>query len=188
MTNDIYNLKSTYFDWICSLVSDSKPDKRASYKRLLLYLNSIIFTYTIPMDGNRYEDGINLRYRFGYEHGIEDSIIASYLDDCPCSVLEMMVALAFRCEEHIMFNPSKGMRPGRWFWEMIHNLGLSEMKDSRFDERYVDGCINRFLDREYTHDGEGGLVYIPNSKYDMRTTEIWYQMMRFLSNYRRNGD
>lgn len=185
MTRDIH---SDYFDWLCSLVRDSKPSSRSSYKKLLTYLYNVEFVYIMPMDANRYEDGINLRYRFGYEHNIEDPVIASCLDTNPCSILEMMVALAYRCEEHIMFNPSSGNKSGRWFWMMIKNLGLGNITDNRFDEEYVNSVVWRFLDRQYDPDGSGGLICIPNSKYDLRTMEIWYQMMRYLSEYRRNGD
>jgi len=185
----IRDLNGEYFNWLCSLVQDSKPSRKASYVKLLAYLHENDFIYVLPMDGNRYDDGINLRYRFGYENNIEAPIIASYLDNNPCSILEMMVALAVRCEEHIMIDPNKGLRSGRWFWMMIKNLGLDNMCDSRFDPDLANFVIWRLLNRDYTHDGEGGLVYIPNSRYDMRTTEIWYQMMRYLSEYRRNvGD
>jgi len=76
--------------------------RRLSYQKLLRHLHNIDFQYMLPMDGNRAEDGIDLRYRFGYEKEYEGSTIASYLDNSPCSVLEMLIALAFRCEEHIM--------------------------------------------------------------------------------------
>ena len=105
MTRDI---QKDYFDWLCSMVKDSKPSSRSSYRRLLAYLFSTEFVYVMPMDGNRYEDGINLRYRYGYEHGIADPVIASCLDTSPCSIFEMMVALSTRCEEHIMLNPDAG--------------------------------------------------------------------------------
>ena len=184
----IHDVNRDYFEWLCSLVSDSKPNRRASYNHLLEYLYSTEFVYTLPMDGNRYDDGINLRYRFGYEHNIDGPVIASCLDIKPCSIFEMMVALAFRCEEHIMYNPSCGMMSGRWFWMMISNLGLKDMTDRNYDGEYVNSVIWRFLDRKYSYDGEGGLIYIKDSKYDMRSMEIWYQMQRYLSEYRRNGE
>ena len=40
-----------------------------SYRRLFYKLHDTEFAYTIPMDGNRAEDGIELRYRFGREQG-----------------------------------------------------------------------------------------------------------------------
>ena len=100
MTRDLHN---EYFDWLCSLINDSQLSNKPYFK-LLLYLYDTEFVYVLPMDGNRYEDGINLRYRFGDENYIEGPVIASCLDDKPCSILEMMVALADRCETHIMFN------------------------------------------------------------------------------------
>jgi hypothetical protein len=153
---------------------------KRSYRQLLSYLHSVDFDYTIPMDGNRAEDGVDLRYRFGYEYDYDGPIIANYLDDRPCSVLEMLVALAIRCEEHIMDDPDIGNRTGKWFWDMIMNLGLHAMDDTRFDKIYVEGIVYRFLDREYGRNGEGGLFTIPNCRRDLRTVEIWYQMCWYL--------
>lgn len=176
-----HEINNEYFEWMCHIISDAKYTKRLSYKKLLLYLNSNDFIYIIGQDGNRYEDGVELRYRFGYEKDIPIAIIARYLDDRPCSILEMLVALSLRCEEHIMDNPDIGNRTGKWFWDMIFNLGLESMTDSRFDEDYVSKIIYRFLNREYEHDGRGGLVTVPNCRYDMRSIEIWYQMMWYLN-------
>lgn len=168
-------IQSEYFDWMYNLVN-GKPH----FQLLLHRLNDTPFTYIIPMDGNRAEDGVELRYRFGYEVGYDDRIIASYLDDRDCSVLEMMVALALRCEEHIMDDPDFGDRTGRWFWDMINSLGLSNMTDSRFNIYYVDEVINIFLDRHYDRDGKGGLFTVKNSSRDLRSVEIWYQMSWYL--------
>lgn len=184
MTRDIH---SDYFNWLCSLVNDSKPSRR-SYNSLLAFLHETEFVYIMPMDGNRFADGINLRYRFGECMSIDGPVIASCLDDKPCSILEMMVALAVRCETHIMGDPENGNLSGRWFWKMIENLGLSEMYDNRFDGEYANYVVYRFMNREYSSDGEGGLVYLPDCQYDLRSMEIWYQMMRYLSEYRRNGE
>ena len=112
--------------------------------------------------------------------GYRDAMIAAYLDDSPCSVLEMMTALAVRCEEHIMTDPDVGNRTGQWFWQMITNLGLGDMTDSKFDRKYVDLVIQRFLDRTYEPDGKGGLFTIEHCPYDLRTVEIWYQLCWYL--------
>lgn len=181
------DINSEYFEWLCSLIRDSKPRKHTSYKKLLVYLYQTEFIYVIPMDGNRYADGIDLRYRFGYEHNIDGPVIASCLDNFPCSILEMMVALAFRCEEHIMYNPDYGLMSGRWFWKMITNLGLENMYDNNFDYEIVNNVIYRFLNRDYSPDGAGSLVYIPNCPYDLSSMEIWYQMQRYLTECMKNG-
>ena len=144
-------------------------------------LSKTDFYYTIPMDGNREADGIDLRYRFGYENSYDESMIAAYLDDRPCSVLEMMIALAIRCEENIMDDPDIGDRTGQWFWSMIENLGLSDMDDAEYDELYVHRIVKRFLDRGYKKNGEGGLFTIHHSAgRDLRNVEIWYQMCWYL--------
>ena len=184
MTRDI---QKDYFNWLCKIVSDSKPNRR-SYSKLLWYLHEIEFTFIIPMDENRCVDGVELRYRYGRLHNIEGPVIASCLDVTPCSVLEMMVALAARCEDNIMVDPAYGSRPGRWFWMMIRSLGLGNMSDGNFDIEYANSIIWRFLNREFERDGKGGLVYIPGTQYDMRSMEIWYQMQRYLIEYRRNGE
>ena len=183
MTRDI---NRDYFEWLCSMINNSRSVRR-SYGKLLEYLHHTEFTFVIPMDENRCIDGANLRYRFGEERGIDGPVIASCLDNQPCSILEMMVALAVRCEETIMGQPGKNV-PGRWFWMMINSLGLFEMTDKNFDDEYVNYVVWRFLDREYDRDGKGGIVYIPGTREDMRSMEIWYQMMRYLSEYRRNGE
>ena len=92
----------------------------------------------------------------------------------------MMTALAVRCEEHIMTDPDVGNRTGQWFWQMITNLGLVDMTDSKFDRKYVDLVIQRFLDRTYEPDGKGGLFTIEHCPYDLRTVEIWYQLCWYL--------
>ena len=41
----------------------------------------------------------------------------------------MMIALAIRCEEHIMDDPDAGDRTGQWFWSMLVSLGLGSMDE-----------------------------------------------------------
>ena len=100
--------------------------------------------------------------------------------DEPCSVLEMMVALAIRCEESIMDNPVYGDRTGQWFWNMIVSLGLGSMTDEMYDRDYVDNIVDRFLDRDYSPDGRGGLFTIRNCEYDLRDVEITHQLYWYL--------
>lgn len=173
-------LKHAYFEWMCQLVCDDRYSKRTSHHKLVTRLHEIDFEYTIAMDGNRAEDGTDLRYRFAYENGYDGPMIATYLDDRPCSVLEMMIALALRCEEHIMDDPDVGNRTGQWFWSMIVSLGLGSMTDEKYDQRYVDMVIDRFLRREYKPNGEGGLFKLEHCRYDLRSVEIWYQMNYYL--------
>ena len=179
MTRD--ELNNEYFEWLYQFVCDEQYLNGSSYRKLLIYLHSRAFEYSIAMDGNRAEDGVDLRYRFGYEKAYEDSVIASYLDNEPCSILEMMVALAIRCEEHIMDNPDIGNRTGLWFWNMITNLGLGSMSDDNFNRDFVNHIVSRFLNRDFERDGKGGLFRVNRCKQDLRSVEIWYQMCWYLN-------
>ena len=171
-------IENDYFEWIYDLMCGRRYAKDISYRKLLSHLHSVEFTYTIQRDSNRAADGIELRYRFSLAKNHKDWYL--YLDG-PCSVLEMMVALAIRCEEGIMDDPSVGDRTGQWFWGMIINLGLESMDDSNFDMIHTDDVIFRFMDRKYKKNGEGGLFTVDNYKYDMRSVEIWWQMNWYLN-------
>ena len=119
-------MREEYFKWLCDFVYDKKRMSRGlSYNKMFSYLFDTPFSYILPMDGNRAEDGIDLRYRYGRENGIADAAVATRLDNRDCSVLEMMVALALRVEDQIMTNPDIGNRVGQWFWDMIVSMGIN---------------------------------------------------------------
>lgn len=169
-----------YFEWLIDIVCD-RSTKR-NYCSLLKYLHDTPFRYSIDMDGNRAEDGIDLRYRFGSVEHIPESIISNYLDDRDCSVLEMMVALSLRVEEHITDNPDIGNRTGEWFWTMIGNLDLEGMHEDNYNPDIVQCNVDAFLDRHYAPDGScGGLFVVKRKNVDLTTVEIWYQMMWYIS-------
>lgn len=170
-------VQNDYFEWMFDLVCGVRYSKEISFGKLLSHLHNTEFVYSIPKDGNRAEDGIALRYRFAYETGDRD--LESYLEG-PCSVLEMMIALAMKCEENIMDDPHVGNRTAQWFWGMMMNLGLGSMTDAAYDRRYVDERLLIFLNREYERDGSGGLFRIKNCDRDLRTVEIWYQLCWYL--------
>lgn len=173
----VEQLERGYFEWMCGIVTDNKNDIR-SYRKLFEHLHRVEFQDILPMDANRKSDGESLRYRFAYEQGYEYSMVTSMLDVRGSSILEMMVALAIRCEESIMSDPVYGDRTGQWFWEMIVTLGLGNMDDEHYDKSYVDFVIYRFLDRKYEPDGIGGLFHIEGK--DIRNVEIWTQMNWYL--------
>ena len=129
------------------------------------------------MDENRAEDGVDLRWRFACERGndIYDGDIEG-----PCSMLEMMVALAIRCEA-FMDDPTIGDRTAQWFWEMVVSLGLGAMYNRRFDRKYVEEVVSRFLDRDYEPNGKGGLFTIRNYDRDLRDMEITHQLYAYLN-------
>ena len=166
-----------YFEWLWNF---TKCRGHSQNRKIITLLHNIEFRYSIPMDANREEDGIDLRYRFITEIGIPKNYqeVYGYLDG-PCSVLEMMIALAIRCEESIMDDPDIGDRTSEWFWLMMKNLGLDYMSDRKFDRDIAEEKISIFLDRKYKRNGEGGL-FVVNGRRDLRKVEIWYQMCWYL--------
>lgn len=176
-----YELEKRYFDWLYDLVCSDGYAGKLEYHELLFHLHHMDFVYLLPRDENRFIDGINLRYTFGAEYGIRQSRIERELDYRPCSVLEMLTALAIRCENEIMMDLDYGNRTWKWFWKMMTNMNLGGMTDDKYDEKYVDRIIERMLARKYEANGRGGLFTIANCKEDLRNIEIWAQMTRYLS-------
>lgn len=178
-------LAKEYYEWLCEKCGYN----HRQFTKLLSELYNTPFFHIIPMDANRGEDGKALRYRFASERISktanphvntvqEASKLASHITG-GCSVLEMMVALSIRCED-IMDNTDIGDRTTEWFWRMVSNLGLSGMIDSNFDIAYVRHVISTFLNREYKPDGTGGLFRVKNTRYDLRSVEIWTQMLWYI--------
>ena len=176
-------LNKEYFNWLCELVCGDEGYNKLSYKKLFTFLYNTEFIYFVEFDDNRAQDGIDFRYHFGYEKGYSIQTIDTYLHNKPCSVLEMMIAMAYRGEEQIMDDYNYGNRTGQWFWNMLSSLGLSKMSDLYFDEVYVSDIINRFLNREYEPNGKGGLFTIENTEYDLREVDIWTQFMWYLEDF-----
>lgn len=172
------NIMNQYHLWLTSLVCDEYHQRY--FQALLETLNETEFTWVVPNDMNRAADGIDLRSRFAEEHNIDYREIRDALNR-QCSVLEMMVGLACRCEDSIMGDEDFGDRTQQWFWTMIENLDLDIMDDDHYNDYIVHRNIRVFLDRTYKRDGQGGLFVVPHCKKDLRKIEIWYQMCWYLN-------
>lgn len=173
-------LQCDYFQWLSDTACRNDCSDFGTWDTLLQILHSIDFVFMMEMDRNRASDGLALRSRFGRERKIPDYLIEQELY-FPCSVLEMMVALADRCESQIMDRMDGEVRTGKWFLAMIESLGLSSMRDPNCDEYFVLQIVRRFLLRQYSPDGTGGLFTVPRCRQDMRQIDIWYQMMAYLN-------
>ena len=168
------DIKMEYFEWLIHFIGCK------DHRELLYFLFSADFSYRIPMDGNRYEDGINLRYRFADDRKYHYRYVSSLLDDVPCSVLEMMVALALRIEEHITADPEAGDQTSRWFKAMLKSSGLYKLDDEHYDGARAFEIVRNILNRKYSRNGDGGLFRLKHTRRDLRHVEIWYQAMWYL--------
>jgi hypothetical protein len=170
-------LDEAYFTWLYSQVGSVKlRNLSKSYWTLLRMLYEKEFTWDerrMAKDGNRAEDGKDLRLQFMREKGMTVTD-AAWLH-MPCSVLEMLVALAFK----IAFQG--GGEQDERFWEMIENLGLLECNDAYPpNPEIVDQILDKVIDRDYAPNGAGGLFPLPEPVKDQRGVELWYQANAYL--------
>ena len=161
----------TYYDWLVFIIA---PDyhQREQYSELLFALYSTEFFWVVPRDRNRAKDGLELRDQFERETGL-------YCDTYgPCNCLEMIISLAIRCENELMYmyNPKLGNQTERWFWTILDNLELLDYSDPCFNYEEVDDILKHFMGRDYGP----GLKYcpFPVSGYvqDFENMELAYQM------------
>ena len=171
-----------YFERLIEIV-DCPEYPVELYTELLWYLFQQEYYWSVPMDDNRAADGLDLRNEY-----CED------IFDGPCTVLEMLIALARRIDHDIMFDYSMGDRTSKWFWIMIRNLQLDDMDNENLDYEYADYRVYTFLDRNYGENGVGGLfplepvatlgghVATLGGQNEHNNTEIWQQMSHYLTN------
>ena len=166
-----------YYHWLRDQLEMDTPDYSYFFLAQLLYAKK--FYTIIPNDENRAIDGMALRQRFSEEAGYNTYDVL----DGPCSVLEMLFALAERIDA-IMADIGNENRTTKWFWELLENLGLDMFRDDVFYDLNgtvaIDKILNIFLGRTYKRNGRGGLFPLIDPDKDQRKVEIWYQMNQYL--------
>lgn len=169
------DIRQLYFRWLTEKANMASP---------FLYLAKLLhqrqFYSTVKRDQNREEDGRNLRKQFLEEiHQATDRNRAR-LDENPCSVLEVLLALAQRMEDMYKDSPFEKTTP-QWMHELLGNLKIGYLTDGVLVEfpEYADMTqknITTFLDRTYQANGDGGLFPLRHPKRDQRELELWAQM------------
>lgn len=162
-------MSNSYYIWLLDRIG-LLQEKYSAYGRLLQYLFNTDYIYVLNGDRDRAEGGKNLRVVFSNSENI-------YIEDVKngeCSVLEMLVALAFHVADNSRLSPTT------WFIEMINNLGLNDYSDTYFDADSVDSILNVWMNRLYDHDGHGNIFKVVNFHGDMRTMPTWDQMNAYL--------
>lgn len=168
-------MDNAYFHWLIDLLGDEYLG--LNYTKLLYALFKKEFIWSIDWDENRAKDGLGLRRIFTKEFRISAEN-DSFWPFSGCSVLEMMVAMARRCDDELIYNPDKGDQTGHVFWVMIENLGLDIYDDFGFFEDEVNEILERFLNRKYDSVGEGNLFRLLRS--DPRKIDLWLQLNLYL--------
>lgn len=166
-----------YFLWLVNIVEVEGSEHYCTEFLWTLYRRE--FYWSVPNDENRAEDGKKLREAYFRDNQLVDT---GYLDG-PCSVLELLIGLAYRID-FILMDLDNEERVHKWFWEMIDNLKLEQCSD---EDPYIkektsknNKLISTFLDRRYNRFGNGGIFPLKHYTSDQREVEIWYQMMAYL--------
>lgn len=156
-------LNEHYFLWLLQQVEWYEIDAY-DYKDLLFKLHNITFTWLIGFDSNRAAKGISLRYEWNRSFDGNNE---------PCSVLEMLIALARDWEHELTYDFKKGDRSAMWFWVMIENLGL-------LDGGEIEEKVSVWLNREFDKSGNGSPFPLKRPHRDQRKIQIWFQVNDFV--------
>lgn len=164
-----------YLEWLYQEIGRvTNKNPRRSFWKLTNQLYRKPYSWSVPNDDNREQDGYELRTEFLQDRNI--SVDSSWMD-LECSMLEMLIALARR----VSFESSG--EPGDWFWRFISNLGLQGYNDSAYSsivEMDVDETLDHVIHRTYEPDGTGGLFPLEHAVQNQRQVELWYQMSAYL--------
>ena len=166
----MYDVRNEYFLWLVDRVDIGYVDVD-EYQSLLLFLYDYDYYWRLELDANMAAHGLNLRYEFdpNMDLGIKN-----------CSVLEMMVSLAWNWEHDITYDFMIGDRSGLWFWLMLENLGLLDEDDGGFDENRVRSVLDVWLDRRFEYDGNGSPFPLEHPNRDQRNLITWLQVNDFV--------
>lgn len=138
-------------------------------------------------DTNRVSDALSYRDVYIYNFGQEEDM--EWARTAPCSLLEILISLAIKLEDDIMYVPSGGSCAAKWFWMFLENLGLDDLSDAYWSadaEEAVSYSAERFMSREYDSDGSGGNIFVIQEEHcdlDMRKLHLWQQAWEFASFY-----
>lgn len=174
-------IRAEYFEWLYKK-SMGFAIHGVQFRRFFETLHSIEFKAVMKEDIARVNDGISLRNTYAYETGQDYDTISDYLTE-PCSVLEMMLALAIK-EEDIMSDPRKGDRTKQWLWMQINSMGIVAEPDyvgEKFPEGEIREKVSKMINRDYAPDGTGGLFKFYNPpEEDLSKIDLWKQMCWYL--------
>lgn len=169
-------VKNAYFTWLIDKVN--MDDFHWCLLRRL-HQKEFYWLDRVPRDYNRAKDGTDQRQRFAEDNDWNVDEVLDILAG-PCSVLEMLVALATRIEQDIMYDSEDGDRTGVWFKMLLNTAELMSMTDTEYHQTYVDHTLERIMARRYKRNSKGSLFPVKNTHgKDWRNIELWMQMQLF---------
>lgn len=179
---------SLYFDWLCR-----KLNGVDGHFFVCLTLFDIEFFAINKFDISRIGDALDLREEFINEleknkpENWENEIYE--LQQHFPTVFEVLIALAFKLQNDIIYEPSVENEADSWFWIYLENLDLIDIADSQWSykaESYVRDRVDIFLSRKYNANGTNGNIYILydlNPIEDVRNMSLWDQTWAFITEW-----
>lgn len=174
-------LTENYLRWLESQLREEHDNPDKTYWDLLGMMFEKEFTWSVPMDDNRLQDGKDLRIEFiqemrgsvRFKREAADALLAIG----PVSFLEVLIGLSRKLEF-----AAGGSAPG-WAWHLLHNLDLHRMADplSRAKRNRVTEILDTVINRTYLPNGEGGFFPLAWPEDDMTQIELWYQLNDYVA-------
>lgn len=169
-----------YFDWLKEQIMSDDIYELDDYGILITTLSVMPFTYVVEMDSNRMWDGLYLRNIFYDDHVAFEGELTQ-----ECSLLEMLVGLAYRMANDVFSDLGKST--GDWFWEFMSNLGadyytddiLEGVSDKNHRDDLID-LLSNFMDRKYKDSRSGNIFLFKKDPKDLKKIELWYQMHYYI--------
>ena len=186
----------SYYAWLCKQSGISGPLAR------LFFETDFRWKSDIPDDENRAKVALDLREQYA-EHLLVgdnefisddvrkkiDRVVKSILG--PSCVFEVLVSLAKEIDETL--NMEEESHVADYFGKLMDNVGFDFYDEEDYDDKpemvtdYWAKRMNRWLDRDYLPDGEGGLFPLEMDSEglgmgnDQRKRSLWDQMQDWLS-------
>lgn len=154
-----------YYNFLLNLIGESTCP-------LYEYLFNVDYIWTNLSDGNRAQDGIDLRCLWANLSKLDQNGYNLIFNDKPnCSMLELLIAFANRIENEYMAIPGQNRIP-TWFRQMLYNLGLAG-DIGNFNKDHVDHVLLFFIEHRIS------LFQIPGK--DLSKYQLWDQMNYWLN-------
>lgn len=169
-------LEEQYFEWLYSQACSLRLKNPArTYWKLFRVLFTKEFTWFVPNDDNRVEDGRALRYECLDGLGIDPGDVDPDWLEQGVSFLEVLVGMSRR----LAFLTSGD--PAFWFWKMLENIGLRQYNDKTYMSRdLVEIVLDKVISRSYKASGQGGLFPLHKAGRNQRNVELWYQLNAYV--------
>ena len=143
-------------------------DGAGAYENVLQALFNTPFEAKVAKDENRLKDCRYLREKFGWP------------TVNPGNCLEVLIVVA-RDMEDILYDDRHGNRTVEWFWLMMSNMGLTEYTNARYEDTAVLDIIDKFVQRKYKTNGEGGPFPLRRPPNNQRRADLFMLMNYYVN-------